>query len=209
MAGCPANTHYSGTGASSNSSCICDAGYSYGAGSTYTCGMCPAGFYCPSETQWPLACPANTMSPIYSAAITVCPSYPSAHAVASTDALWSAELYLYTGVRAVDGGVRGNGRELRQVQRVAVLPERRGAAVPPQRLRGHGKQRERAEQLHLRWGYALLHIPKGHYGATDALLGQDGIHQRAPAGSARCAPSTRTAPATRPTTRRARPTHTA
>ena len=71
MAGCPANTHYSGTGASSNSSCICDAGYSYGAGSTYTCGMCPAGFYCPSETQWPLACPANTMSPIYSAAITV------------------------------------------------------------------------------------------------------------------------------------------
>ena len=33
MAGCPANTHYSGTGASSNTSCICDAGYSYGAGS--------------------------------------------------------------------------------------------------------------------------------------------------------------------------------
>ena len=73
-------------------------------------------------------------------------------------ALWSAELYLYTGVRAVDGGVRGNGRELRQVQRVAVLPERRGAAVPPKRLRGHGKQRERAQQLHLRWGYALLHM---------------------------------------------------
>jgi len=159
MAGCPANTHYSGTGASSNSSCICDAGYSYGAGSTYTCGMCPAGFYCPSETQWPLACPANTMSPIYSAAITVCHSYPAFGGGQQCDCggyllgkLWHvlmrpgrAELYVYTRLRAVDGRVRGNGRELRQVQRIAVLPERRDTAVPPQRLRGHGHQCKRAE----------------------------------------------------------------
>ena len=83
-------------------------------------------------------------------------------------ALWSAELYLYTGVRAVDGGVRGNGRELRQVQRVAVLPERRSTAVPPKRLRGHGKQRERAEQLHLRWGVRDFHPAFG--GATEGAI---------------------------------------
>ena len=65
---CPSTppTHYYNYGASSNASCICNAGYFYGNGSTYTCGACPPGSFCPSESQWTTACPGNTTSPPYS-----------------------------------------------------------------------------------------------------------------------------------------------
>ena len=75
---CPSNppTHYSYTGAASNSSCICDAGYFYGSGSTYTCGECPPGQFCPTESKWGTQCPGNTTSDPLSTSILACSCLP-------------------------------------------------------------------------------------------------------------------------------------